>query len=200
MLIAGLTGGMACGKSFVANALRELGCYIIEADEIGREVMKPGGEAYDAIVEAFGDSVIDENGSIDRIAMAARVFNSPADLFRLNSIVHPAVRERSKRETREIGSRDPHAVVIHVAAILIESGASRDVDKVIVVTCTPEQQLERALSRSGASRTDVLARLKSQMPLDKKKSFADYVIDASGTEADTLRQTRLVWENLKRLA
>jgi dephospho-CoA kinase len=200
MLIAGLTGGLACGKSFVARALGDLGCYIIEADELGHDVMKPGGEAYAPIVAAFGPDILNAAGNISRPALAARVFGNPAQLQVLNEIVHPAVHNRSEQLTREIEARDPHAIVVHAAAILIEAEAHRYVDKIIVVTCTREQQIERAMSRPGARIADVIARLERQMPLEKKVTFADYVIDASGTEADTLRQTRLVWENLKGLA
>jgi dephospho-CoA kinase len=200
MLIAGLTGGMACGKTFVAKAFKELGCQIIEADDLGHEVMKPGGTACAPVIAAFGKEIVDANGFISRPALAARVFGNPEQLAKLNAIVHPAVAARSAELTAEIAAAAPHAIVIHVAAILIESGAHKHVDKIIVVTCTPEQQRERALSRPNAIRSDIEARILRQMPLGEKKAFADYVIDASGTEADTLRQTRLVWEDLKRQA
>lgn len=200
MLIAGLTGGMACGKSVVARELRDLGCCIIEADEIGHEVMKPGGSAYEPIVAAFGKDSLHEDGSINRSVLADRVFGDSAELARLNAIVHPAVREEEKRRIREIAARDPDAIVVHVAAILIESGVYKEVDKIIVVTCTRQQQIERAMLRPGAKEAGILARLEHQMPLEKKAAFADYLIDASGTEADTVRQTKIVWEDLKRQA
>ena len=103
MLRVGLTGGMACGKSFVAGALRDLGCAVIEADETGREVMQPGGEAYAPVVAAFGPGILDEQGAIDRPKLAALVFENPAQLERLNAIVHPAVRKRALRQLAEIG-------------------------------------------------------------------------------------------------
>ncbi|HWE49614.1 MAG TPA: dephospho-CoA kinase [Bryobacteraceae bacterium] len=203
MLTVGLTGGMACGKTHVARELRRLGCYILEADEIGHEVMMPGHAAYEAIVAAFGAGILNQDGSIDRAALAARVFGKPAELETLNAIVHPAVHEEEIRRIKEISSRDPHAIIIHVAAILIESGAYKNVDKIIVVTCSREQQIERALHRARTSGANVneaaiVARLENQMPLEKKKALADYVIDASGVEAETLRQTKIVWEDLKR--
>jgi dephospho-CoA kinase len=200
MLIAGLTGGMACGKSFVARALAELGAHIIEADDLGHEVLRPGGDAYQPVVAAFGPGVLDPAGNIDRSALASRVFGNPAELERLNAIVHPAVRNLAQRRTAEVGERDPHAVVVYVAAILLESGAYRDVQKIIVVSCAREQQIERAMDRPGATEQDVLARLERQMPLDEKKKRADYIIDTSGTRDDTLRQTTLVWEDLIRQA
>jgi dephospho-CoA kinase len=200
MLIVGLTGGMACGKSFVAAALRELGCYVIEADDVGHEVMQPDGEAYAEVVAAFGTGIVDPQGSIDRPKLAGMVFGNPAQLECLNSIVHPAVRKRTQLRFSEIGERDPHAVIVYVAAILMESGAWREVDKIIVVSCGRAQQIERAMHRPGAVESGVLARLESQMPLEKKRTFADYVIDTSGEKEDTLRQTAKVYEDLRRLA
>ena len=191
---------MACGKSFVASALRDLGCDVIEADETGREAMQPGGEAYAPIVAAFGSGILDEQGAIDRPKLAALVFGNPEQLERLNAIVHPAVRKRALRQLAEIGGRDPHAIAVYVAAILIESGAWREMDKMIVVSCERAQQIERAMHRPGAVESGVLARLESQMPLEKKLTFADYVVDTSGTKEDTLRQTAKVYEDLRRLA
>lgn len=182
---------MACGKSFVAGTLGSLGCHIIEADDLGHEAIDPGGEAHDAVLAAFG--------TVDRARLADLVFADTARLEQLNAIVHPAVRARAARKFREIGERDPHAMVVYVAAILIESGAYREVDKIIVVSCAREQQIERAMHRPGASETSVLARLDRQMPLEKKREFADYVIDTSGDREDTVRQTETVWEDLLKL-
>ena len=193
MLKVGLTGGMACGKSFVAGALGKLGCHIIEADDVGHEVLNPGGEAYDAVIDEFGDEILDERGMIDRARLGGLVFGDPAKLEKLNAIVHPAVRARASRQFREIGVRDPHGVVVYVAAILIESGAYKEVDKMIVVSCGREKQIERAMHRPDASEASVLARLERQMPLEKKKEFADYIIDTSGAKEDTLRQTEIVY-------
>jgi dephospho-CoA kinase len=200
VLLVGLTGGMACGKSFVADALREYGCHVIEADEVGHQVLQPDGEAYGKVLEAFGTGILDENGAIDRSRLAGMVFGNPVQLERLNLIVHPAVRKRALKVFEEIRQRDPHAVVIYVAAILIESGAWQEMDKIIVVTCDRAQQMARAMHRPGAVESAVLARLENQMPLEKKQTFADYVIDTSGTKEDTLRQTALVYEELRRLA
>jgi dephospho-CoA kinase len=207
MLTVGLTGGMACGKTHVARELRRLGCYILEADEIGHEAMMAGQPAYTGIINAFGREILNADGTVNRAALAARVFGKPAELERLNAIVHPAVHEEEKKRTAEIAARDPHVIVVHVAAILIESGAYKNVDRIIVVSCTREQQIERALHRARALHPEgdvdvsaIIARLDNQMPLEKKKEFADYLIDASGTEDETLRQTRIIWEDLKRQA
>jgi dephospho-CoA kinase len=149
--------------------------------------MSPGGDAYEAVMAAFG--------TVDRAALAARVFSDPAELAKLNAIVHPTVRKLALKRLAEADAK----VGIYVAAILLESGAYRDVGKIIVVTCSREQQIARAVARGGKE-ADVLARLSRQMPLDEKKARADYVIDASGTEEETLRQTKLVWEDLIRQA
>jgi dephospho-CoA kinase len=192
MLIAGLTGGMACGKSFVANALREMGAYVIEADELGHEVLGPGGEARAQALEEFGET--------DRAKLAAMVFGHPELLAKLNAIVHPAVRARVGRCIEEIGACDPHAVIVYVAAILIESGGLKGMDKLIVVTCSRDQQIARAMERPGATQASVLARLKHQMPIAEKVARADYVIDAGGAKESTLRQTKMVFEELRKLA
>lgn len=200
MLIAGLTGGLACGKTFVANALRDLGCSVVEADDLGHEVMRPGGTAYSDIVRSFGPDIVGPEGVILRSRLAQIVFSNPAELARLNAIVHPAVRELSERKFREIGAQHPHAVVIYVAAILVETDSFRDFAKLIVVACPREQQIARALLRSGATEADVLARLDRQLPVEKKVQFADYVIDSGGTPEETLRQTKMVFNELKKLA
>lgn len=192
MLIAGLTGGMACGKSFVAAELRRLGAHIIEADELGHQVLAPGGEAHEAVLQAFG--------TVDRAELAALVFGKPEELARLNAIVHPAVRERAAKMVAETLASEPAAVIIYVAAILFESGGMTGMKKTIVVTCREDQQLERALERAGATREKVMARLAHQMPLAEKLAKADYVVDTSGTKEDTLRQTKLVFDELRRLA
>ena len=155
-------------------------------------------EAADAVIREFGAAIAPQ-GSVDRALLAARVFRDPAALGRLNAIVHPAVRERALRWFAAIQKRDPHAIIIYVVAILFEAGADKETSKVIVVTCTPEQQMERALARPGAIRQDIGARIARQMPLAEKRARADYVIDAGGTEQDTLRQTKLVYEELTKL-
>jgi dephospho-CoA kinase len=200
VLIVGLTGGLACGKSFVGDALRDWGCYVVEADDLGREVMQPGGAAYADIVAQFGSAILDDAGAIHRSRLAAIVFSEPAELARLNAIVHPAVHHLSLRRFREIGERDPRAIVIYTAAILVETGTHREFAKLIVVVCAREQQIARALQRPGAKEADILARLERQLPVQKKMEVADYTIDSGGTIEETLRQTKLVFEELKQIA
>jgi len=192
MLIAGLTGGLACGKSFVAAELGRLGCRIVEADELGHLVLQPGGEAHDAVVREFGTA--------ERPRLASLVFGDPDAVARLNALVHPAVRRLARRRFEEIAAADAHAIAVYVAAILIETGGHREVDRLIVVSCPREQQIARALGRPNATEADVLARLDRQLPLQKKLEYADYVIDTGGTKEHALNQTKIVFEDLRRLA
>lgn len=200
MLIAGLTGGIASGKSFVAAEFARLGCHVIEADALGHAVLLPGGEAFGATVQEFGEGILGAEGTIDRSALASLVFADPKKLACLNALVHPAVRERAQREFHAVAARSPHAIGIYVAAILIETEGYRELDRLIVAACPRALQMERALARPGATEADVRARLERQMPLQKKLEYADYVIDTGGTKEETLSQTIMVFEDLRRLA
>ena len=199
MLRVGLTGGLASGKSFVAHGLRDLGCYLIEADELGHQVLLPGAEAYDAAVHEFGDGILDDDGYIERRKLAAIAFADPERLKKLNSFVHPAVHARQERIIAEISARDPQSIVVVEAAILVETGSYRSFDRLIVVVCSPEMQIERAMKRDSATREQVVARLERQLPLQEKLRYADYVIDTSGTKEETLKQTREVYNSLRSL-
>ena len=197
MLKVGLTGGIACGKSFVGEALAELGCLLIQADELGHQVLAPGGEAYDEVVHEFGREILAESGEIDRRALAAQVFGTPDRLARLNAIVHPPVVRREDELIAKFRSVAPNGIAVVEAAILIETGSYKRFDRMILVTCREEQQIERAMRRPGASHDDVLARIGRQMPLDEKRKYADFVIDTSGEKESTLRQTRAVFDALR---
>jgi dephospho-CoA kinase len=199
MLKVGLTGGLACGKSFVGEALASYGCLLIQADELGHQVLAPGGEAYEAVVREFGAGILGPEGQINRPALAARVFGDPIRLERLNRMVHPPVLRREDELIADWARQEPHGIVVVEAAILIETGSYTRFDKIILVTCREEQQLERAMRREGAAEADVRARLSRQMSLPEKRKFADFVIDTSGEKEDTLRQTRAVYEILRRI-
>lgn len=197
MLKVGLTGGLACGKSFVGAALASYGCLVIQADELGHEVLAKGGEAYGAVVREFGEEIVGTEGQIDRRKLAGRVFQSSQDLARLNALVHPRVVRREEELVAEFAAREPHGIAVVEAAILIETGSYRRFGRIILVTCLEEQQVERALRREGALLADVRARLSRQMPLAEKRKYADFVVDTSGDKEDTLRQTRTVYEALR---
>ena len=199
MLRVGLTGGLACGKSFVGEALAGYGCLLIQADELGHEVLSVHGEAYDPVVKEFGSGILGADGAIDRRALAARVFGAPDRLARLNALVHPPVLRREEELIARFAGRQPDGIAVVEAAILIETGSYRRFDRMILVTCTPDQQVERAMRREGAVESDVRARISRQMPVEEKRKFADFVIDTSGTKEETLRQTHTVYESLRRI-
>lgn len=199
MLRVGLTGGLASGKTFVGRALADLGCYLIEADKLGHQVMLPGAEAYDAIVREFGPSILDAEGRISRRKLSGMVWDNPERLEKLNSLVHPPVREREESRMAEIARADPGAIVVVEAAILVETGRYKDFDRLIVVTCSSEQQMERALQRGSYNKEEILARLSHQLPLQQKLRVADYVIDTSGAKEATLEQVRRVYAALRSL-
>ena len=199
MLRVGLTGGLASGKTFVGRALVDLGCYLIEADKLGHQVMLPGGEAYDAIVREFGPAVLDAEGRISRRKLSGIVWGHPERLEKLNSLVHPPVREREESRMAEIAQAEPAAIVVVEAAILVETGRYKDFDRLIVVTCSAEQQMERALERGSYNKEEILARMSRQLPLEQKLLVADYVIDTSGAKEATLEQVRKVYSSLRSL-
>jgi dephospho-CoA kinase len=196
MLLVGLTGGLATGKTYVGRIFTELGCTLIQADELGHQTLAPDGEAYGPVVEQFGREMLDAAGRIDRRRLAAIVFNDAEQLRRLNAIVHPAV-ERLRAKVLETLPED--AIVIVEAAIHIETGGYLNYRKLILVVCDEELQIERAILRSGWTREEALARIRRQMPLEEKRKFADYVIDTSRSPSDTRMQTIGIYNQLRAL-
>jgi dephospho-CoA kinase len=200
VLKVGLTGGLASGKSAVGRALADLGCFVIRNDELGHQALEPGGAAYADVAREFGEGILNPDRTIDRRKLAALVFHDPARLARLNELVHPPVRARTKQLLEEYAATHPHGIAVVEVAIMIETGSYRDYAKLIVVVCSVEQQIERAMARDANTREEVLDRLSRQMPLDEKLKYADYVIDTSGTRENTLAQVRAVYASLKALA
>ena len=197
MLKVGLTGGLASGKSFVGEQLEQMGCYLVKADELGHQVLLAGGEAYGAVVAEFGREILDVDGQIDRRRLASLVFQHPERLAVLNALVHPYVQDRVRHFALECAARDPHAIVITEAAILVETGSYRNYDRLIVAFCRDDQQIERAMHRDGISREEAEARLARQLPLADKLKVADFVIDTSGTKENTIIQTHTVLDALR---
>ena len=200
MLRVGLTGGLASGKSFVGHTLADLGCRLIQADELGHEVLLPGGEAYDEVIQEFGNEILDEGGLINRRKLGDLVFGRSELLEKLSKIVHPHVGARQKRLIDAIVQEDPKAIIVVEAAILVETGSYRKCDRLIVAVCSDEQQMERAMKRGAYTREEVQARLSSQLPLEEKLKVADYVIDTSGTKEHTIEQVRAVYDSLRSLS
>ena len=200
MLRVGLTGGIASGKTSVGRMFVELGARLVDADAIVHELFRPGEAVNQAVVEAFGDRVRAADGTIDRTVLGEVVFNNPQARERLNSIVHPAVIQKQKDWLDELSSREPDAVGIVDAALMIEVGTYRNYEKLIVVVCSPDEQRKRLRQRSGLSDEQIEARIRSQMPMEEKAKYADYVINSSGSFADTRRQVEAIFRELKALA
>jgi dephospho-CoA kinase len=199
MLSVGLTGGLASGKSFVGRALSGMGCLLIQADDLGHQVLAPSAEAYEGVIREFGRGVLDSDGTINRRRLSAEVFGRPERLEKLNALVHPPVRARISRMIEEFAARAPRGIAVTEAAILIETGSYRDYARLIVAVCGEEQQIERAMARDHLTREEVIDRLRRQMPLEEKVKYANYVIDTSGNKENTLAQTRAVYESLRSL-
>ncbi len=199
MLKAGLTGGLASGKSFIGAKLAELGCHLIRADDLGHAAIAPEGGAYQAVVEEFGSGILKEDGTIDRRLLGKLVFDAPILLGKLNALVHPVVFRREEQLMEQASLEDPAGIVVVEAAIMIEFGSHKRYQKLIVAACSAEQQLERAMERDRLTREQARARLERQLPLSEKVKLADYVIDTSGTKENTLRQTEMLYQSLRSL-
>jgi dephospho-CoA kinase len=182
----GLTGGVASGKSTVAQMSAELGAKVINADRLGHELIRAPQPAYHEIVSRFGFEVLDPQGEIDRGRLGALVFADPEKLRALNAILHPRIMERCDRLAEGFHLQDPHAVVLVDAALIYEANLAERFNKIVVTWCRPEQQFERLMARTGLSRAKAERRIAAQMPMEEKRRRADYVIDCSGE----LEQTR----------
>jgi dephospho-CoA kinase len=195
-LLVGLTGGIATGKSTVAKMLRELGCVIIDADVLAREVVEPGEPAYEDIVAEFGSDVTQADGSLDRKRLGAIVFADAARRKRLEAMTHPRIRERFARRLQELTEQGFAGLVFFDAAVMIESGNYRNMDRLVVVATDEVTQRERLQGRDGIGADEAARRMASQMPVAEKAKLADHVIDNAGDRTATERQVRRVHEAL----
>jgi dephospho-CoA kinase len=202
MLRVGLTGGIGCGKSTVAGMMRDLGCRVIDADAISRDLAEPGQAAYQEILAAFGPEIILDDGRLDRAKIAHLVFADASKLSKLNKILHPRVIAEEERQLVELARTEPHAVAVIEAALLIEAGHHKLLERLIVVWCRPEQQIERLTNPRGRamSREDAMQRIAAQMPLDEKRHMAMDEIDNSGSLAATQKQVTELVARLKTAA
>ena len=195
MLKVGLTGGIASGKSTVAEMFRRHGAHLIDADRVSRDVVVPGRPALEEIVEAFGRGVLRPDGALDRAALAAIVFNDGDARARLNAIVHPRIWEEEDRLCAIHEARDPDGVVMIDAAVIIEAGGAGRVDLMVVVDVDAEDQLER-LAAKGMSEEEARSRIRAQMPVAEKRTYGDYVLNNRGPVEETGRQVERVWRVL----
>jgi dephospho-CoA kinase len=196
MLRVGLTGSIGVGKSFVGSVFAQLGCRLLDADDTAREVVSPGTEGLKNIVNEFGPEVLQSDGGLDRKVLGSIVFANADKRQRLNAILHPRIIERQDEILNAWESDDPHGIAIVDAALMIESGGYKRFDKLIVVHCRPEVQLERLMLRDGLSLAEAQRRIDSQMPQSEKQKFADYLIDTSDGFELTRQRTTEVYNQL----
>ncbi len=197
MLKVGLTGSIAVGKSYVLEIFRELGAFVLDADQTARETVAPNTRGLQLLVENFGGGILQPNGELDRIKLGAIVFADEAKRQLLNSIVHPLVIEAQNEWLTAREGENPHGIAVIDAALMIESGSYKRFNKIVVVFCEPAIQLKRLMSRNNLSETEAAQRINSQMPQDEKKRYADFLIDTSKGFEDTRRQTIEIFEQLK---
>jgi len=200
MLRVGMTGSIGVGKSFVASVFVELGCHVLDADLTAREVVLPGTPGLQAIAREFGDEILNADGTLDRKRLGALIFADENRRQRLNHILHPFIIARQDEILRAWELEDPHGVGIVDAALMIESGGYKRFDKLIVVHCRPEVQLERLMLRDQLSREEAERRIAAQMPQEEKQKFADYLIDSSDGFDLTRAQIVRVHEKLIKAA
>lgn len=197
MPLIALTGGIASGKSTIAARLARHGAVVVDADALVKEVQQPGSPVLAQIAEAFGSDVIDAEGALDRAAVGAIVFSDPAELARLNRIVHPAVRAESARRFAQAFSRDPAAVVVYDVPLLVEARVDDPWDLIVVAHAPAPIRAERLMHYRGMSPAEAESRLASQVSDARRLEVADVVIDTSGAIEDTERQTDELWERLR---
>lgn len=199
MLILGLTGGIASGKNSIAGILKELGAQIIDADILCRELVEKDKPAWQEIVQFFGKDILLENGSLDRKKLGKIIFENPEKRDILNSILHPKVIEEETRIAGEIKKKSPKALVVVNAALLIESGNHKNVDKVIVVGADEDKIIDRIIQRDGLGREEAKLRISTQLPFQKKIKYAHYVIENNGTLDELKIKVKKVYNDIKPL-
>ncbi len=204
LLKLGLTGGIAAGKSTVGEMLVALGAHLIQADSVSHQLMQPGEAVYQDVVRVFGPGILNPDGSVNRARLAEAAFggpNKPSRIQELNKIVHPAVVRKQDEWMETIGRRDPKAIAIVEAALILEAGAAKHFDRLLVVTCRPEQRVERWAARTNlnleAARLEVARRMAAQLPDEEKIKAADYVIDNSGSLDETRAKVNELFPKLR---
>ncbi len=202
LLKIGLTGGISSGKSVVGEMFAKLGAHVILADQVAHQLMQPGQAVYEEVVRRFGRGILNPDGTINRPRLAQAAFGDPARgqparVQELNAIVHPAVVRHENEWMGEIGRRDSSAIAIVEAALILEAGVANRFDHLVVVTCRPEQRVQRFAQRTGiseeAARAEVTRRMAAQIPDEEKIKAADFVIDNSGSLEATEQQVKRVF-------
>jgi len=199
MLLIGLTGGVATGKTTVAKMFKKCGAIVIDADELAREVVRPGKPAWRDIVRRFGKSVLNADRTINRQVLGQIVFNNRAALRKLERIIHPRVAQKQTRLTRQAARRNPQVIVIYDVPLLFEAGIDKRVDKTVVVATNRETQIMRLKKRNGLTRAEALRRIRNQMPLAMKRLRADYLLDGAKHRKSLSRDVRRLFEDVQSL-
>jgi len=197
MLFIGLTGGIASGKSLVARVFKDLGAHLIDADRIVHDLLEPGQDACQDVLDHFGSTIALPDNGIDRRKLGEIIFSNAEERAWLNQCLHPRVFAAYTTQVKHVCDHSPHSLIVFDAALLIETGFHRKMDKLVVVYADPEQQIDRLGSRDRYTRDQALARIKTQLPLSEKRGYADYVINNTGTREDAERQAREVFSKLK---
>lgn len=200
MLKVGLTGSIGVGKSFVTSVFGELGCRVLDADMTAREAVAAGTQGLRAVVAAFGAEILQPDGTLDRARLGTIVFADEQKRLLLNSILHPFIIAAQDEQLQQWEAEDQGGIAIVDAALMIESGGYKRFDKLIVVYCRPEIQLERLMARNAISREEATRRINAQMPQDEKKRYADFLIDSSFGFEDTRRRTAEVYRQLREVS
>jgi dephospho-CoA kinase len=198
-LLVGLTGGMGSGKTTVGNLFKAMGAYVLDADEISRSLVEPGKPSWREIVDLLGNGIVKEDQTLDRRKIAEIVFKDLEKKKALEAVLHPRVIEEEQVRYKEIVKKDPEALVIIDAALLIESENYRKVDKVIVVACDEETQLSRIMAKKVFSREDAERRLRQQMPLEEKIKFADFVLHNNSGMSELKKNVEALYHQLRNL-
>jgi dephospho-CoA kinase len=200
MILVGLTGGVATGKSTVAKMFKECGAVVIDADELAHEAVKPGTPAWREIVAFFGKTVLNQDRSLNRQALGSIVFRNPKKRRQLEHIIHPRVAREQARLTKQAARTDPKAVVVYDVPLLFEAGIDTRVDATIVVTADRDTQITRLKKRNDLSRAEAIRRIRSQMPLAKKILRADHVLNGTLSRPSLRQQVSLLLKYLRLLA
>lgn len=200
MLRVGLTGSIAVGKSHVVAVLGELGCHVIDADQTARDVVAKGTEGLKLVVGEFGEEVLQPDGALDRARLGDIIFADKEKRERLNSILHPLIISAQDAQLRRWEAEDPEGIGIVDAALMIESGGYKRFDKIVVVHCRPEIQIERLMRRNNLSREEAARRIATQMPQEEKMRYADFLIDTSEDYEQTRQRTLEVFRELKAIS
>jgi len=196
ILTAALTGGIGTGKSVAAQVFKDLGCYIFYADKEAHRLMEPEKEAWKKIVKHFGESILKKDKTINREKLGEIIFSSPEERRFLDSVVHPLVNQLRIKTIQKVKQEKKHHIFISEAALTIEAGFVDYFDKIIVVHCEKEIQISRLMKRDRISQQEAKKKIGSQLPLKKKKEYADYLINTSGNVRSTVEQTEKVYRNL----